>query len=76
MPNISKWDEVVKSHEGKPMEVILTEAYDQYDGQTAVAEHLGVSQGTISLWLKILGLKEKATLVKRETKQPEKALTA
>jgi hypothetical protein len=76
MPNISKWDEVVRNHKGKPMDLILTEAYETHDGQTSVAKHLGVSQGTVSLWLKILGLREKTTLVKRETKQPEEARTA
>lgn len=39
---------------GKPMALLLPELFEQYGRQAAVAEHCGVTQGTISLWMKQL----------------------
>ena len=60
---LSKLTEIEKEW-GKPMPQILQEMYPQYPSQKTLAQELGVSQGTISLWLTQFGLKEKRILVK------------
>lgn len=40
---------------GKPMAKLLPELFEQHGRQAAVAEHCGVTQGTVSLWMKQLG---------------------
>lgn len=58
----SKQSELIARY-GKPLDQILQEAYSRHGSQVRVAQELGVSQGTISLWIKILGLREKVTLI-------------
>lgn len=54
----------IEVRQGMNMADILRLLYEQYDTQSSVADALGVSQSTISLWLRRLGLAEKTTLVK------------
>lgn len=53
----------IEQAEGKPIREVLTELYKRYGSQAAVADRLGVSPGTISLWLIRLGM-EHWTIVK------------
>lgn len=50
-----KAKELERQH-GKPLGEILIEAFNQHRTQAAVARELGVSQGTVSLWIKLSGL--------------------
>ena len=65
MPAKSKLKAIEEKYE-KPAVSILQEFYGLYGNQTAVAKALGVSQGAVSTWLAILGLKEKTILVYRD----------
>lgn len=56
----------IESREGRPMQDILTELYEKYGKQGTVAESLGVSQGTVSLWLVRLGLQERTVIVPKK----------
>jgi hypothetical protein len=58
----------VQNERGKPIKQILFELWDKHGSQQAIAEELGVSQGTISLWMLRLGLTFKTIMVEdRET---------
>lgn len=57
----------VEIAKGKPMRAILKEAFERSKSQQAVASELGVTQGTISLWLMRCGLETKTIVVDRET---------
>ena len=48
---------------GRPVADILREEFDQHGTQRAVAASLGITQGTVSLWLSRLGLTTKTVLV-------------
>lgn len=58
----------VQNERGKPIKQILFELWDKHGSQQAIAEELGVSQGTISLWMLRLGLTFKTIMV--EEKEP------
>lgn len=62
----SRWKEIEKQ-EGKPMREILVGLYERFgdapNTQELIAESLGVSQPTVSQWVKILNLAPKTTLV-------------
>lgn len=64
---ISKFEEIER-REGQPMRSILKKAYAKHGNQTGVAKSLGVSQGSLSLWLKKLGMQQKTILVPRSQK--------
>lgn len=53
---------------GRPMSELLKELYAQHGSQVEVARDLGVSQGTVSLWLMRFGLRGKKILVKGKQK--------
>ncbi len=74
MPNISKWNQVLADNPGKEMIDILIEKYNEYGNQTDVGAALGVSQGTVSLWVKQLGYEERSIIVPRP--KPEEARSA
>lgn len=61
----SKMKDIEVEH-GKPMRTILLELFRQYGNQRDVAKALGVSQGTISMWLIRCGLEVRSVLVQRE----------
>ena len=56
--------EIEKRYGGKPIDEILKEQFAIHGSVEAVAKELGVSQGTISLWMKEHRLKIKKVLVK------------
>lgn len=51
----------IEQKRGKPMRAVLLEMYAQYEHepnkQERIAQELGVSQGTVSLWLIKCGLR-------------------
>lgn len=51
---------------GKPLKNLLPELMEQHGSVGAVAIALEVSQPTISLWLKICGLKLKTIIVSQQ----------
>ena len=51
---------------GKPLKLLLTEAYERHGNQSEVARALGVSQPTVSQWLARLNLKEH-TVIKEKS---------
>lgn len=55
----------IEAQEQRPMGLILKELYGKHGNQTRVARELGVSQGTVSLWLKQLGYQEWTVIVPR-----------
>ncbi|CAG0974818.1 hypothetical protein ANRL4_01499 [Anaerolineae bacterium] len=55
----------IEAEEQRPMGVILKELYAKHGNQTRVARELGVSQGTVSTWLKQLGYQEWTVIVPR-----------
>lgn len=59
--------------QGKPVEVVLRDAFKQHGTQSAVAAALGVSQSTISLWLLRLGLTQKTILIKADPENEKAA---
>lgn len=56
--------EIEKRYGGKPIAEILQTEFSIHGSVEAVARELGVSQGTISLWMKEHRLKIKKVLVK------------
>jgi predicted transcriptional regulator len=58
----SKIQEIEKKH-GKTIKEVLPTLMDQHGSVSAVASALGVTQGTVSLWIKHNGLKVKTILV-------------
>lgn len=61
-----------KKH-GKPLREILIEAFNRHGSQSAVAESLGVSQPTISLWLIRVNLKQQTVLRPMNQQQEQHA---
>lgn len=55
--------ELIQQERGKPLKQILKELWETHESQQAVADELGVSQGTISLWMVRLGLTLKTIIV-------------
>lgn len=62
---LNKFTEI-EEREKKPMQEVIRLLYEELGSQTMVAERLGVSQGTVSLWLVKLGLVEKTIVVPRK----------
>lgn len=62
MSRNNRYAEIEREY-GKPMHEILIEMFDRYPNQAQIAKELGVTQGTISLWLARLGLKVVSRLV-------------
>ncbi|MDL1921969.1 helix-turn-helix domain-containing protein [Chloroflexi bacterium CFX3] len=60
-----KFETIERQYE-RPMTVILKELYAKHGSQVEVARALGVSQGTVSIWLMRLGLQQWAIIVPRE----------
>lgn len=60
----------LEQERGMPIQQILTEAFEHHGSQTAVAAALGVSQPTISLWLKNLNLQVRTVIVEPGTGAP------
>lgn len=56
----------IEQREGKPIRQILDELYQQHHTQKAVADALGISRATLSVWLIRLGLTEQTILVERD----------
>lgn len=69
----SKWKEIEQRF-GRPMHQILIDLYEQYGGkantQEMVAEKLGVTQSTVSLWIKLCRLEQRISLAHSEPPQP------
>lgn len=59
----------IQQERGKSLKQLIIELWDQHGSQRAIAEELGVSQGTISLWMLRLGLSFKTVIVTSD--QPE-----
>lgn len=59
---------------GKPVAEILAALYTQHGSQTALANALGVKQGTVSLWFKRHGVR--VQLARRVTLEPAAPLAA
>lgn len=62
MPLPSKIREIEK-REGRPIAAILQDAYQKYGKQKLVAQALGVSAPTVSIWVDRVGLVEKTIVV-------------
>lgn len=56
----------VEQERGKPLKDVIKELWQEYESQEAIADELGVSQGTISLWMIRLGLAFKRVIVEKE----------
>jgi hypothetical protein len=65
----------VEARFGRPLRSILCEMFelygDQPSAQELIAEKLGVSQGTLSTWIRLEGLKSKTILVPDYERTPE-----
>ena len=59
----------IESREGKSIIEILHEKYETYGNQSQVAKAIGVSQGTLSLWLMRLDLVQKIILVPKSKQE-------
>jgi len=46
---------------GKPIQEILVELFEKHGSQTAIAEAIGVTQGTVSIWFKRYGVQLETT---------------
>lgn len=58
---------LVEKERGKPIADVLIELFAEHGTQEGVAQALGVSQGTISLWVRRAGLEFRTQLVKPES---------
>lgn len=47
----------VEEQYGRPIKDVLADLYERHQSQEKVALELGVSQGTVSLWMKLHALK-------------------
>jgi hypothetical protein len=54
----------VEQRYGKPLAVLLPEVINRHGSVTEAAKELGVSQPTVSLWLRIAGLKVRLMVVR------------
>jgi transcriptional regulator with PAS, ATPase and Fis domain len=55
---------LIEQQQGKPIEDVLRALYTKHKNQAAMANELGITQGTLSIWLMRLNLVEHRTLVK------------
>lgn len=51
---------------GRPIEEVLEQLYAQHRTQTAVAQALGISQGTLNTWLLKLGYRQ-ISIIRKES---------
>lgn len=47
----------IEQEHGRPIRDVLADLYERHQSQEKVALELGVSQGTVSLWMKLNDLK-------------------
>lgn len=71
MPKIITYREEIERTHGKPIRDILIEVVEKKGSATGAAQELGVTQGTVSIWLKASGLKLKTIAVPMEAAQHE-----
>lgn len=57
MPRVSRTAAIIEQEMGKPIAEILPEIIHREGSVSAAASALGVTQGSVSLWLKIHGLR-------------------
>lgn len=57
--------QVIEKERNKSMREILLEEFQRLESATSVAEALGVTQGTVSLWIARCGLKIRQVLVEK-----------
>lgn len=60
----------IAKERGKTVEQLLVDTFERTGSQVKVAEELGMTQGTISLWLNRLGYATKTILVKKTQNAP------
>jgi len=60
----------IEQEYGKPLKKLLPELMEQYGSVSAIARALNVSQGTVSTWLRIYGLKIKTIIVSEKECEP------
>lgn len=65
MAKPNRLPEVEQAH-GQPLETLIPDLLAVFGTQKAVADHLGVSQATISTWLRDNGFVPVVTYVKKE----------
>lgn len=65
MPAHSKLKQI-EFERGQSMKVILSDLFARYKTQAAVAKELGITQGTLSLWMLRLNLKTSPVLVETD----------
>jgi transcriptional regulator with PAS, ATPase and Fis domain len=53
----------IQQERGKPLKQVIKDLWEEHGSQQAVADELGVTQGTISLWMLRLGLTFKTIIV-------------
>jgi len=58
----------IQQERGKPLKQVIKDLWEEHSSQQAVADELGVTQGTISLWMLRLGLTFKTVIV--DEKEP------
>lgn len=56
----------IEMQEGRPIQEILQELFDESASQSEVARKLGINGSTLAYWLLKLGLTPKTILVKRD----------
>lgn len=56
----------IEAARGKPLREILVELYQQYGNLYIVAKELGVTQGTVSLWLIRCGLEVRSVVAPKD----------
>lgn len=70
----SKYEEV-ELRAGKPMRDILIELYERFgdkpNRQELIASELGISQSTLSTWIKFCQLEQKVTLIPPSCPDPQ-----
>lgn len=55
MARQNAWERI-EAETGKTMHTLLPDLFDKHGRQAKVAEVLGVSQGTVSLWMQKIGM--------------------
>lgn len=60
---------VIELERGLSLRQVLIDTFTRTGSLTGVAKELGVTQGTVSLWLQRCNLEIKTTLVEKETAQ-------
>jgi len=71
---MTKMIDIERKNNGRPIVEVLKELYTLHGSQVEVAKALGISQGTLSVWLIKLNLEQKTILVPRN--QQDAARTA